>query len=192
MTRTPDDLVVERELVDRARVDTAAFSELYRRFLPQVHAYAHRRTGNVEAAEDICSATFEAALQNLHRFRWKPGGFAPWLMRIAANQTIAHYRREGRASTDRGQHAMAQLHSEASIDDLPIDDFPINDIASLRAAFDQLPERYQRVLSLRYLADLDPADVAEAMGLAKPALAVVSSRALKALRRELERAESGS
>lgn len=87
---------------------------------------------------------------------------------------------------------MAQLHSEASIDDLPIDDFPINDIASLRAAFDQLPERYQRVLSLRYLADLDPADVAEAMGLAKPALAVVSSRALKALRRELERAESGS
>lgn len=192
MTRTPDDLVVERDLVDRARVDTAAFSELYRRFLPQVHSYAHRRTGSVEAAEDICSATFEAALQNLHRFRWKAGGFAPWLMRIAANQTIAHYRREGRVTTDRGQHAMAQLYSEATVDDQRIDAFPVDDIASLRAAFDQLPERYQRVLSLRYLADLDPADVAEAMGLARPALAVVSSRALKALRRELERVEVGS
>ena len=87
---------------------------------------------------------------------------------------------------------MAQLHTEATIDERLIDDLPVDDMAGLRAAFDQLPERYQRVLSLRYLADLDPAEVAEAMGLAKPALAVVSSRALKALRRELERAESGS
>ncbi len=151
---------------------------------PQVHAYARRRTGSPEAAEDICSATFEAALKNLHRFKWRSGGFAPWLMRIAANQTIAHYRREGRPSTDRGQLAMSKLHTGETFDDLPLED-----MGQLRAAFDELPDRYQRVLSLRYLADLDPAEAAQAMGLAKPALAVVLSRALKALRRELERLE---
>jgi RNA polymerase sigma-70 factor (ECF subfamily) len=186
VTQGDADLLAERDLVDRARVDTDAFSELYRRFLPQVHAYARRRTGNREAAEDICSATFEAALQNLHRFRWRPGGFAPWLMRIAANQTIAHYRREGRPTSTRGQLAMSKLHPGHSIDDLPLDDFE-----NLRAAFDRLPDRYQRVLSLRYLADLDTAEAAQAMGLAKPAVAVVLSRALKALRRELERMEDG-
>lgn len=179
-----DDLLDERDLVERARVDADAFSALYRRFLPQVHAYARRRTGSPEAAEDICSATFEAALKNLHRFKWRSGGFAPWLMRIAANQTIAHYRREGRPSTDRGQLAMSRLHEGASFDDLPMED-----TGRLREAFDQLPDRYQRVLSLRYLAGLDPAEAAQAMGLAKPALAVVLSRALKALRRELERRE---
>lgn len=179
-----DDLPDERDLVERARVDADAFSVLYRRFLPQVHAYARRRTGSPEAAEDICSATFEAALENLHRFKWRSGGFAPWLMRIAANQTIAHYRREGRPTTDRGQLAMSKLHTGETFDDLPFED-----MGQLRAAFDELPVRYQRVLSLRYLADLDPAEAAQAMGLAKPALAVVLSRALKALRRELERLE---
>jgi RNA polymerase sigma-70 factor (ECF subfamily) len=180
------DLAAERDLVERAREDTEAFSELYRRFLPQVHAYARRRTGSEEAAEDICSATFEAAVKNLHRFRWRPGGFAPWLMRIAANQTIAHYRREGRPSSDRGQLAMSKLHVRETIDELAFDDF-----TELRAAFDRLPHRYQRVLSLRYLADLDPSEAARAMGLAGPALAVVLSRARKALRRELERMEEG-
>lgn len=184
VTRREADLRAERDLVERARVDTDAFADLYRRYLPQVHAYAQRRTGSTEAAEDICSATFEAAFDKLHRFRWRPGGFAPWLMRIAANQTIAHYRREGRAATDRGQLAMARLHRDHSIDDVPLDDF-----ADLRLAFDRLPARYQRALSLRYLADLDPAEAAEAMGLAGPALAVVLSRAKKALRRELARLE---
>jgi RNA polymerase sigma-70 factor (ECF subfamily) len=185
VSRGEDDLLAERDLVERARVDADAFSVLYRRFLPQVHSYARRRTGNQEAAEDICSATFEAALKNLHRFRWRSGGFAPWLMRIAANQTIAHYRREGRPSSERGQLAMSKLHGGETIDDLPLEDF-----GDLRAAFDQLPDRYQRALSLRYLADLDPDEAAQAMGLAKPALAVVLSRALKALRRELERMEA--
>ena len=79
---------------------------------------------------------------------------------------------------------MSRLHEGASFDDLPMED-----TGRLREAFDQLPDRYQRVLSLRYLAGLDPAEAAQAMGLAKPALAVVLSRALKALRRELERRE---
>ena len=84
---------------------------------------------------------------------------------------------------------MSTLHLGQSSVDHP-DDLQFDDFDDLRAAFDRLPDRYQRVLSLRYLADLGPEAAAEAMGLAKPALAVVSSRALKALRRELERIEA--
>jgi len=189
VSRDDGDPASERDLVERARVDADAFSQLYRRFLPRVHAYARRRTGSQEAAEDICSATFESALKNLHRFRWRSGGFAPWLMRIAANETIAHYRREARPTSDRGQLAMSNLHPGDADPAWPAD---LNDFTDLRAAFDQLPDRYQRVLSLRYLADLDPAEAAQAMGLAKPALAVVLSRALKALRREVERLGAGA
>ena len=83
-----DPLVVERRLVDRARVDPDAFSELYRNYLDRVHAYAWRRTGSREAAEDICAATFEAAYRGLGRFRWRSGGFAPWLFRIASNEVV--------------------------------------------------------------------------------------------------------
>lgn len=187
VTRDPHDLHAERDLVDRARADADAFATLYRQYLPKVHGYALRRTGSVQAAEDITSATFEAALANLHRFRWRPGGFAPWLMRIAANQTIAHHRREGRPSTDRGQRAISTMADDTTPD--VADLLPLDDTTHLRAALDSLSDRYQRALTLRYLAGLSHDDAAQAMGMAKPALAVVVSRALKALRRELDRLE---
>ena len=87
----------ERALVERARADPSAFAELYRRYLPRVHAFAYRRTGVVEVAEDITSAAFERALRNLGAFQWRPGGFGPWLFRIVANELADHYRRQGRA-----------------------------------------------------------------------------------------------
>ena len=65
------------------------------------------------------------------------------------------------------------------------------DAARLRAALDRLNPRYQRAVALRYLADLDHADAAQAMGLTRPAFAVVLSRGLRALRRELGHAEGG-
>lgn len=186
----PLSAVDERALVERARVDPDAFGELFRRYLPRVHAFAWRRTGSVAAAEDVCSATFEAAFRGLGSYQWRAGGFGPWLFRIAGNQIIAHHRREGRGGTDRGQRAMAHLAPPEPAGDLADElasRLPDERVATLRAALDRLPERYQRAIALRYLADLEPGDAARAMGLAKPAFAVVVSRARKALRRELER-----
>jgi len=182
----------ERALVARASTDPDAFGELYRRYLPRIHDFAYRRTGSVEAAEDICAATFESALRTLHRFRWGSGGFAPWLYRIASRQTIAFYRREGRAETERGQRAAANLTSEESPGaDVGFELFG-EDIDRLRTALDVLNERYQRAIALRYLADLDTAEAASAMGLARPAFSVVLTRALAALRKELGRTERKS
>ncbi len=179
----------ERALVARATVEPEAFAELYRRYLPRVHDFAYRRTGSVEAAEDICAATFEAALRSLHRFRWGKGGFAPWLFRIASRQLVTHYRREGRVASDRGQRAAADLAPGVA----PPADDTINaisdDIEGLREALDSLNERYQRAIALRYLSDLNIADAANAMGLARPAFSVVLTRAVGALRKELERSD---
>ena len=99
----------ERDLAERARVDIDAFAELYRHYLPKIHAFAWRRTGNRQAAEDICAATFEAALKGIASFQWRSGGFGAWLYRIAANQVTDHHRREARPTSDRGQQAMAAM-----------------------------------------------------------------------------------
>ncbi len=182
-------LLDERELVKRARVDPDSFAKLYRHFLSQVHGFAYRRTGSQQAAEDITSATFEKAYKNLARFKSGPDGFAPWLMRIAANETISYYRGEARPQGERGQQAMARLHEPVSEDDLDrVIERACNETDELmRDAMDRLTPRYQRAISLRYLAELDATEAARSMGLAKPAFAVVLSRAMKALRREIER-----
>lgn len=182
---------LERSLVEQAKEDASVFAELYRHYVPRVHAYAWRRTGSREAAEDITASTFEAALRALPRFRWGRGGFAPWLFRIASNQTIAYHRREGRSGSERGQRAMAIMSESTNAD--RFGDLAPGSVGAdagtelVREAMTRLTPRYQRAIDLRYLADLDHEAAAAAMGLAKPAFAVVLSRALKALRREYER-----
>ncbi|MGI9621537.1 MAG: RNA polymerase sigma factor [Acidimicrobiales bacterium] len=175
----------ERELVDAARVDMDAFTDLYRHYLPRIYAFAWRRTGDRQAAEDVCAATFESALRGIAAFKWKGTGIAPWLFKIAANETVNHHRRESRPRSDRGQRAMAAMQSGPGGEDA-FEAVDLGDHDDLRAALDGLNPRYQQAIALRYLADLQPAEAARAMGLTKPALAVVLSRALKALRKELE------
>jgi RNA polymerase sigma-70 factor, ECF subfamily len=174
----------ERALVERARVDPSAFAELYRRYLPRVHAFAFRRTGVVEVAEDITSAAFERALRNLGAFQWRPGGFGPWLFRIVANELADHYRRQGRAGSERTAAAAVRFHGEASRD--PADEVgDRDDVAELLDAMSRLSPRYQQALSLRYLAGLTPGEAAAALGTSKATMAVVVHRATRALRKAM-------
>jgi RNA polymerase sigma-70 factor, ECF subfamily len=180
-----DDDRDERALVERARADPTAFAELYRRYLPRVHAFAYRRTGAVEVAEDITSAAFERALRNLDAFTWRPGGFGPWLFRIVANELADHYRRNGRAASERSADAARRLLPADPVD--PADEVGDRDaIAEVLAAMNRLSPRYQQALALRYLAGLSSREAAVAMGTSRATMAVVLHRALRALRRALD------
>jgi len=187
---TEDSVVVDdRELVVKARLDPSAFGALYRRYVSRIFAFAHRRTWTREAAEDVTAATFERAYRNLDRFDIDGAGFGPWLYRIAANELVDHYRREGRSRSNRGQRALRSLADDETYDDLEgieRDD----EIADMLTALDTLRPRYQQALTLRYLSGLSAEDAADAMGCSKPVLAVTLHRALGALRREVERTQS--
>jgi RNA polymerase sigma-70 factor (ECF subfamily) len=175
----------ERALVERARVDSSAFAELYRRYLPRVYAFAYRRTGTVEAAEDVTSAAFERALRNLGAFEWRSGGFGPWLFRIVANELVDQYRAAGRAASPRGQGAADRLHGTPDGD--PADVVGARDeVEEVLAAMDRLSPRYQQALSLRYLSGLSQDEAAAALGTSKATMAVVVFRATRALRRLLD------
>ncbi len=186
----PDDVPFdERELVERARHDANAFAELYRRHVGAIHVFVYRRTGSREVAEDLTSATFERALMGIDGFKWRPGGVAPWLFRIASNQVIDHHRRRGRHSGERAQRAAQRLHEPVSFDtEDAIDSLLDADrMALVREALDRLNPRYQRVLSLRYLSGLGHEESARAMGVSMSLMSVLTHRATKALGRELEK-----
>lgn len=175
----------ERLLVEAARTDPDAFAELYRLYLPRLHAYIYRRTQNRDLAEDITSAAFTRAFGTLHSFEWRGGGFGAWLFTIASNELNDHFRRQGRASGDRGQSAMAQLHADASVDDLERIEAGEASTRALLAALDTIPPRYQEAVSMRYLSGLSHEEAAAAMGIPKPVMAVLLSRALKSLKKAM-------
>lgn len=182
----------ERDLVERARTDPDAFAALYRRYLDRVHRFAYRRSGSREVAEDVTAATFERALRYLDGFEWRPGGFAPWLFRIAANELANHYRGEYRSRTPRAQAALQALQPPTTTDDealLRVEEHADGALGDLLHALDGLNPRYQRALSLRYFADLSLEDAATAMNCSKPTMSVMVHRAIVALRKNLRAME---
>ena len=64
----------ERALVERARHDSRAFAELYRKYVNRVYAFAYKRSGSTQVAEDVTSTTFERALRGMSTFEWRTGG----------------------------------------------------------------------------------------------------------------------
>jgi RNA polymerase sigma-70 factor (ECF subfamily) len=177
----------ERQLVESARTDPEAFATLYRLYLPRIHAFAYRRSHSRDLAEDVSAATFERALRQLDKFEWRGGGFGAWLFRIASNELADHYRRKQRSEGARGQAAFGALHHDSTIDDVEGIELGDEPTRVLLAALSTLNDRYQQAISLRYLSGLSHEEAAEAMGISKPVMAVTLSRALKALKKAMDK-----
>ena len=169
----------DRALAERAADDVDAFTELYRRHVGAIHAFAWRRSGSRDVAEDVTAATFERAWASMAGFRWRDGGFVAWVHRIAANELVAVHRRQERA------------HRAAARTLAPVPDDPDHDLLAdwprVRVALAELRPRYQEAITLRYLSGLSADDAAAALGCSKPVLAVTLHRALKALAKAVAR-----
>ena len=173
-------------LAQRARSDSDAFVELYLRYYHRIRAFAYRRTGDAQAAEDIASATFEQAMRHLERFDGRAQGFRPWIFQIAANQIADHHRGLTRARNPRAVAAAHTWHAETG--DTPferVEDQVDSGASGVLDALSDLSPRYQQALSLRYLAGLPLREVASAMGCSTPTVSVVLHRAVSALRRAM-------
>ena len=174
----------DRDLVERARSDRLAFAELYRRHVEAIHAYAYRRSGSRDVAEEVTSATFEKALRSIGSFEWRPTGIRPWLYRIASNEVANIYRRCAAADAPRGQLALQALVADGdAATNAALDEGRGG--GPLHRALDELPARYREAITLRYLSGLSADEAAVAMGCSKPALAVILHRAISALRKKL-------
>ena len=188
MSLVPMDQEKEKELVLKAGTSMDAFAELYEYYVDGIYGYVLRRVGNVTDAEDITARTFEKALGGIGDFKWKGASFCSWLVRIAANTVIDHYRREGKAKMVDLEEVLPQL--EAS-------DNPTRGIERqeesrlLLKAMQALPEKYRVVIELKFVDEMDNQVVADTIGCTKGNLAVRLHRALKALRREVEKLERG-
>jgi RNA polymerase sigma-70 factor (ECF subfamily) len=82
------------ELLDRCRRgDEAAWRELVSRHSRKVFGLCYRFAGRVDEAEDLAQEVFLRVYQNLERYRSDAGAFNTWLMTVARNHAIDHYRR---------------------------------------------------------------------------------------------------
>jgi RNA polymerase sigma-70 factor (ECF subfamily) len=188
MALMPMDQEKERELVLRAGGQMDAFAELYEYYVDGIYGYILRRVGNEKDAEDLTSRTFEKALRAIGDFKWKGASFCSWLVRIAANSIVDHYRREGRAKMVDLEEVLPQLVGD---DDPTTGLMREEESQLLLRALQRLPRKYRTVIELKFIDELETQVIADVLDCSRGNLAVRLHRALKALRREIEQLEKG-
>jgi RNA polymerase sigma-70 factor (ECF subfamily) len=174
----------ERLLIEAAQRDPARFVELYDDNFPRVYAYIVRRLRDREAAEDLTSAVFHKALENLPRFTWRGVPFGAWLMRIASNMIADQRKRAGKEqSTD--VETLSPPHDQEVSEDPQLNLEKDERIARLIQLVDQLPEDQRRVIALRFGAEKSIREIADQLGRTEGAIKQLQFRGLESLRSRL-------
>lgn len=141
-----------------------AISQLIERHRTRVYDYIRMMVKDDELADDIFQETFIKVVRVIDEGRYKESGkFLSWVMRIAHNQVIDHFRAEKQNRTTNESRAgydilATQRLSEGSIEDRLVGEQIEED---LRRLVDELPEEQQEVVRLRYYSGLSFKEIAE-------------------------------
>ena len=143
-----------------------AFSHLVSRHKDKAYTTIYLIVKDRDLAEDILQDTFIKAIHTLKSGRYnEEGKFAPWIVRIAHNLSIDHFRKAKRyphhTLEERGNITNSLDFSEDSIEK---DKITADNINKLRSLVDQLPENQKEVLRMRHYAGMSFKDIAETTG----------------------------
>jgi RNA polymerase sigma-70 factor (ECF subfamily) len=166
-------------LVRAAQDDPAVFAELYRRHVDRVYRSLVGRLGDADLAQDLTAQTFLAALEGLRDYRGE-GAFAAWLLRIARNKAMDHFRRTRRTVP---LEAVVEMADPAP----PPDDVAVRrlDLAQVAHAFHTLTVERAEAVGLRVFGGLSMAEVGRVMGKSEAAVKMLVQRGLRDLQAQL-------
>lgn len=161
---------------DRAR--PSEFAEVYDDHVRSVFGFIGYRVRSREEAEDLTQQTFERALRAWRRFDPTRSSPLTWLLAIARNLLIDHYRAAGSVRHEALDQA---VHPSAD----PTEAIGIS--PEVERALGLLSDREREILALRYGADLTGPEIAEVTRLSLANVQQIISRSLRRMRAELER-----
>ena len=151
--------------------DQQAYAELMSLYRDSIFYMLVRMVKNKDDAEDLTLMTFGKAFRYLDKYTPKYA-FSTWLYRIALNNSIDFLR----VKNNMPQYFEEDLYTDnaTSIIDQSEDNMqrtPEEEIIDkqrlqmLRAAVSELPDKYRKVIELRYYDDLAYDEIAERLGL---------------------------
>jgi RNA polymerase sigma-70 factor (ECF subfamily) len=170
-------------LAAAVRGDESAFAILWRDLQPALLRYL--RVVAAPVSEDLASETWLEVARGLSRFEGEEAGFRAWVFTVARHRMVDWRRREARHPTvllppesvperpgpgDAADSALEAMSTRAAL-----------------ALIAELPPDQAEVVTLRVVAGLDVAHVAEIVGKRAGAVRVLSHRGLRRLAEILER-----
>ena len=159
----------DAELVEKCRTgDHEAWEIIVRRRHSRIYNLAYRFTGRFDEAEDLTQEVFLKVYRTLHSYRPESGALETWIVRVARNHFIDHYRKH---KTERTQTGALEDHHEAMVSptlrvETPSQALDRKETANrVHRLLALLPEDQREAVILRDLEELTYEEIAELLDL---------------------------
>jgi RNA polymerase sigma-70 factor (ECF subfamily) len=146
----------------------AAFDALLTRHKDRLYSYIYYTVHEAELADDIFQETFVKVIMNIRQGRYVCNGrFDGWLLRIAHNLIIDHYRSVGSSNALSSEEISLQLYDGGCYHDGgdEREKEAAESLRQLRELIDLLPDNQQEVLRLRLYDEVSFKDIAALKGI---------------------------
>ncbi len=144
--------------------DQNAISILIERHSKRVLDYIRMMVKNDEIADDIYQETFIKVVRFIDDGRYTDNGkFLSWVLRIAHNQVIDHFRQAKQHNNLTESDAGYDILNTRKFADSSIEDHLVNEQieADLRKLVDNLPAEQKEVVVMRYFGEMSFKEIAE-------------------------------
>ena len=143
--------------------DNSSFEVLLNRHKNRVFAFIMSKIKNKDLSEDVFQDTYVKVVNSLQKGKYnEEGKFLPWVMRIAHNLVIDHFRKQKKMQMIRSNNDFDIFDvikdSKINADEKLIKDQIFTDLNSL---IDKLPSEQKEVLKMRYYEELSFKKIAE-------------------------------
>ena len=150
-------------ITDYLNGDNASFERLLNRYKNRVYGFVYSKVNNASLADDIFQDTFIKVVKTLQAGNYKEEGrFLSWVLRIAHNLVVDHYRKTNRMPTYESSNHTFDIMSNLSETEMNVEFQLIeNQIhKDLEALIDELPHNQKEVLQMRLYQDMSFKDIA--------------------------------
>jgi len=166
-------MIMRKELISDATLvssyiegDEFSLEILIKRHKQRVYSFIYSKVYDRDIAEDVFQDTFIKVIRTLKRGKYnEEGKFLPWVMRIAHNLVIDHFRKNNRMPKfdNTGEFSIFSVLSDTSLnaEKALIKDQVETDV---RRLIEELPDDQKEVLMMRMYQDMSFKEISELTG----------------------------
>lgn len=174
---------IEKLVQEAQKGNTKAFGEVYDAFFTAIHKYVSYKVSE-DHVDDVTATVFIKAWTRLKKYKKTHASFNSWIFRIAHNTVVDHYR------TNKEFYELEEriASSDESLHPKRITEMGLNG-ARVQRALKSLNQKYQEVVVMKYINDLNNKDIADILNTNESNVRTLQHRALKKLKVFLEEEE---